>query len=104
MPDPQTSPFCSEFHVVEKSVELVVRMRGAEQRVRIDVLHDLKQGGYHATTPAQKDVTWKAPVLAMHATAQIWTGWADFPWVQGETAEAALSSALSVLREHCDRD
>jgi hypothetical protein len=104
MPDPQAFPFCSEFYAIENSVEVVVSMKGTDRRVRIDVLHDLKQGGYRASVYMLRDVTWKVPQPAPLATAQIWTAWIDFPSVQGKTAEEALSRALSFLGERCGRD
>ena len=37
-----THSFCSEFYTIEKSIEVVVTIKGQEERIRIDAL---RQGG-----------------------------------------------------------
>jgi len=31
--------FCSEFYIVEKTVEVIVKINGQDERIRIDALH-----------------------------------------------------------------
>jgi hypothetical protein len=38
MLDPADYPFCSEFYIVEKSIEVVANINGEDRQIRIDVL------------------------------------------------------------------
>ena len=38
MLDPADYPFCSEFYIVEKSIEVVANINGEDRQIRIDAL------------------------------------------------------------------
>ena len=38
MLDPANYPFCSEFYIVEKSIEVVAKINGENRQIRIDAL------------------------------------------------------------------
>jgi hypothetical protein len=106
MPDPYMFPFCREFYVVEKSIEVVVTMKGDSRCVRINALHDLKQDHYCARVYIEESVFLEPEYPANDESgrrepASVWTAWTDFPWTHGNSAEQALRSALSFLRERC---
>jgi hypothetical protein len=90
MLDPDMFPFCHEFYVVEKSIEVVVTINGNGTPVRIDAMHNLKADRYCAHVYIEECGFLKSadPVE-------------DFPWTHGNSAEQALRSALSFLRERC---
>ena len=106
MLDPEDFPFCSEFYVVEKSIEVVVAMNGDSRCVRIDALHDLKQDRYctrvyikksvflEPAYPADKEAGRQEPV-------EIWSDWTSAPWTVGKSADEVLESTLSFLHKCC---
>ena len=102
MLDPDVFPFCHEFYVVEKSIEVVVTIKGDSRCVRIDALHDLKQDHYCTRVYIEKSVflvsAYPADEEAEHREpVQIWTEWIDFPWAAGKSADEVLSTALAVF-------
>ena len=46
MYDTKMHGFCSEFHTIEKSIEVVVSIQGESKRIRIDALRDDITGDY----------------------------------------------------------
>jgi hypothetical protein len=102
MLDPDEFPFCREFYVVEKSIEVVVMMKGDSRCVRIDALHELKQDHYCARVYIEEGV-FLEPVYPAgdEAGQEVWTAWTDFPWTQCKSTDEVLRSALSFLRERC---
>ena len=50
-------PFCSEFSILEKSIEVIVKIQGTDRRVRIDALNDLKSGRFKIAAYIQESIT-----------------------------------------------
>jgi hypothetical protein len=99
---PADFPFASEFHVVAKSVEVVVKINGQAERVRIDALD---QSGTF-TTKAYIEIAFMLQRAypkdsdGMPEEVRLWVDY-DLPWVSRNSADAALAQALSFLGEVC---
>jgi hypothetical protein len=108
MLDPAMFPFCHEFYVVEKSIEVVVTINGNATAVRIDAVHNLQDDRYctHAYTEECGFLQPADPVddAEPRMPIRIWRIWTGFPWTTGQSADDVLRSALSFLRERCQRD
>lgn len=49
--------FCSECYTVEKSIEVVVEIKGKAERIRIDALRDERRHHYSPETYIQETIT-----------------------------------------------
>ena len=101
--------FCSEFYIVEKSIEVVVRRQEQSKRMRIDALRDEISGDY-CTVVYEKEELTVQPTLPQENNQfsrkpenyLVWVAYVDFPWVRADSAEGALHRALLFLKERCD--
>ena len=57
MYNPQTHAFCSEFYIVEKSIEVVVSIQGQSERIRIDALRREPSGDYSTKVYREEEFT-----------------------------------------------
>jgi len=99
--------FCSEFYVVEKSIEVVVNIGGERRRIRIDALHDERDGHYSTISYVKEDVILQPTYPQTHGSfgrtpedMHVWVSF-DLPWTHLDTADHALRQALGFLRERC---
>ena len=110
--------FCQDLDVVEQTCYCVVSLKTLGQsEIRIEVLRSLLTGDYRAhvyikiyqrlsldrqTAPEDFgfDVSKRRePRYDLQEDCGFWVSLKDFPWTTGKTADQALRSALSFLRE-----
>ena len=107
MYNPRSHSFCSEFYIVEKTIEVVVSIQGQDKRIRIDALRREPSGDY-STVAYKEDEFTLQPTLPQQngqfvrnpESHRIWVVY-DLPWVHANSADAALLRALSFLKERC---
>lgn len=99
--------FCSEFYVVEKTVEVVVQILGESQTIRIEALQSLPQGKYSTRAYIQEHVTVQPTYPQTGSkfdrkpeSVRVWVDY-DLPWTNRESADEALHQALGFLSERC---
>lgn len=109
MYNPNTHKFCSEFYTIEKSIEVVVTIKGEDERIRIDALRDETTGKFctisyiqehftlQQTYPQDNGVSCRSP-----EDYRVWVSY-DLPWTDGDTADKVLNRALSFLEERCSK-
>ena len=102
-----TQSFCSEFYIVEKSIEVVVTIQQQDERIRIDALLDTKTGDYSTASYIETDVTLQPTYPQTHGSFdrnpedfRIWVRY-ELPWTNRDSADAALNQALGFLEERC---
>ena len=104
--------FCSEFYIVEKTIEVVVNIKGESQAIRIEALFRPRGSG-----PAYSTRAYIEEMITVQMTYPQWGQlrrtipneirvWADYhlPWTLRDTADDALEQALGFLSMQCDRD
>jgi hypothetical protein len=111
MMDPKLYPFCSEFYIVEKAVEVVVTLKGSseQRRIRIDALHTPGPTTTPYSTKAyiEEDVTvqptYPQTVGNFDQAPRSVSIWIDYelPWTSRSTADDAIAQALGFLKERC---
>ena len=105
MPIPTSAhAFASEFYDVEKSIELVAKFKGQQERFRIDVL---ASAGGNCSTRAyiEVEVVLTLP-LQVPSTGpmrtRVWVTFDLLPWTSRPDADGALVQALGFLEDACD--
>src|SRR5262249_20190147 len=104
MLDPARFRFCTEFYVVEKSIEVVARIAGEDRRIRIDALVELGPAVPYSTRAyiekeisvqslPQNDVGPSDEPVSVRA----WIVY-DLPLTRSDSADRALAQALEFLR------
>ncbi len=99
--------FADEFFVVEKTVEVRVRIEGIPQTVRIEALLHPASGSYYARACIQDcfKIQPSYPQSRGRFDREPLDGilWLDFeiPWAAGDSADDAITQALGVLRLQC---
>ena len=103
--DQEAHGFCSEFYVVEQTIEVVVRKDDETKSIRIDALRDERTGRYKTKAYVLEDVTVQptyprtgSEFDSKPENVRVWIGY-DLPWTDRETAEDALRQALGFLSE-----
>jgi hypothetical protein len=95
--------FCTEFYFVEESIEVYAEIAGDTKGFRIDALYGPNSGTVYSTQ-AYTEETVITPQSGDPLTpAKAWVTY-DLPWTNGRSADEALGSALSFLRERCRRN
>ncbi len=106
MLEPKDFPFCTEFYVVEKSVEVEVTIAGEARRIRIDALRDYA-GKYSTHSYIKEDINVQRTYRRGHEYDQksvsVWIDY-DLPWTGRLSADEALSQALHFLSERCPQN
>ena len=99
--------FSEEFYVVEKTVEVVVKILGETQAIRIEVLQSLPQGNYSTRAYIQEYVTIQPTYPQTEGSfdhkpvdVRNWVGY-SLPWTERKSADDALNQALDFLKERC---
>ncbi len=100
--DPKQHNFCSEFYVVEKSIEVVVEIGGETKRVRIDALKNVRNCHYSTSAYVEENITVQ-PTYPKNRSPKDMSVWGtyDLPWTNQDSADAALQQALGFLSERC---
>jgi hypothetical protein len=103
MLDPANYPFCSEFYIVEKSIEVVAKINGENRQIRIDALHGPDSTTRYSTASYMKeDITVQPQTNGdfdrKPESVQVWIAY-NLPWTARDSADDALAQALSFLRE-----
>ena len=102
--DPKLHDFCSEFFTVEKSIELVLRIRDEERRIRIDALRNAPDGRFSTKAYIEEDLTAQPTYPktgdSFNRRPENMRVWISFhlPWTNRDSAEEALQQALGFLR------
>lgn len=100
-------PFVSHLDTVEETIDLQVDLRGVEKQIRIEALRH--EGGVGTARYSTRAYIWEVVSLFFPRAAgpdipneerHIWVHY-PLPDTHGETADDALRSALSFLRERC---
>lgn len=87
----------TEFYVVEKTVELVVTMRGQSQRLRIEALRR-SDGVYSVSAYIRRRLASEAfpghdgDLIGL----DVWASY-DLPWTRRDSADDAIQQGLSFL-------
>jgi hypothetical protein len=103
--DDKQHDFCAEFYSVEKSIEVVVQIRGEDTRIRIEALRDESTGRYSARAYVEERVTLQ-PTYPQTGDSydrppedfDVWVHY-DLPGDYRGSADAILECALGVLKE-----
>jgi hypothetical protein len=106
MLDPSLYPFCSEFYVVEKSIEVVVTLKstGTAEEIRIDALSGTNPNvPYNTHAYIKKEITVQPKYPETSANPESIRVWVDYdlPWTNRNSADDALAQALGFLRDRC---
>jgi hypothetical protein len=101
--------FCQELYVVEKSIDVVVDIRGSTETIRIEAHLDPDTGEYSTASHIQKHITVQPTYpqengvyVSKPESIAVWAVY-DLPWTNRATADLALEQALSFLRERCTK-
>ena len=112
MLNPAAYDFASEFYIVEKTIEVVVSIRGESQSIRIEALNNPDSdppSRYSTRAYIREDMTVQ-PTYPQSGGGQfdrkptsvsVWVSY-DLPWTSRDTADAALSQALGFLGDRAD--
>ena len=105
--DPEVYEFVSEFYVIEKTIEVVVRISDTLESIRIEAIRDLRSGQYSTRAYIQVDYTIQ-PTYPFAAgrlesdpnSVQLWVDY-ELAWIDGDSADDVLNQALAFLAEDC---
>lgn len=101
---------CYEAYEIEKTIEVVVKLKGSGEtrRVRIEALRDLRDNKYSTTAYIRENITVQPTYPQSNGNfdskqeeMEIWIDY-DLPWTDGKSADAVLTRALGFLRERCE--
>lgn len=100
--------FCSEFYIVEKSIEVCAEIGGGQRRIRIDALCRPGSTTRHSTRSYIKEVIIVQPTYPQSdgkfdrkpESVRTWIAY-DLPWTARDSADGALAQALDFLGERC---
>jgi hypothetical protein len=108
MLDPAQYSFVSEFYIIEKAVEVEVRIAGEPKRIRIEAQYRAGIGPPYSTgayireeiaaTPAYPHPKGSAPA---RPAPFVWVTY-NLPWTARDSADDAIAQALRFLRTECD--
>ena len=94
---------CEEFYVVEKTIDVVVNFAGESETIRIEALKSLPHGKYstraYISTHVTVQPTYPQTGGKFDQKPKDERVWIDYslPWVDRESADAALNQALGFL-------
>jgi hypothetical protein len=99
--------FCSEYYILDKAIEVVTKIGGADRQFRIEALH-----GPESVIPYRTCCYIRANITVQHdhtsgelgSKAETVTVWAqyDLPAIATDSADLAIEQALGLLRERSD--
>jgi hypothetical protein len=108
MLNPADYGFCSEFYIVEKSIEVVVSLGGEDRRIRIDALQAHGANIEYSTIAYIQENFTLQPTFPSTSSGfsrkpeavTVWVNYA-LPWTNGTSADGVLQQALSFLGDRC---
>jgi hypothetical protein len=95
---PLDYPFCSELHIVEKTIQVLARIAGDDRQIRIEALHNPTSPSAYSTRSYIKE-------RVANATGEQPGTWVDYdlPRTSGSSADEVLTKALWFLGERCPK-
>lgn len=97
--------FASEFYVIEKTIEVVVNIKGENETIKIEAHHDLADGSYKTRAFIQENLTLQPTYPQVGGKFgnkpddfRVYVDY-DLPWTHRDSADEALQQALGFLRE-----
>ena len=93
MLDPANYPFCSEFYIVEKSIEVVAKINGENRQIRIDALRGPDSTARYSTASyIKEDITVQPTYPQTNGGfdrkpegVQVWIAY-DLPWTARDSS------------------
>ena len=107
--NPSNVDFCSEYHILEKAIEVVTKIGGIDRQFRIEALHGPESViPYSARCYIRVDIAVQpAPPGApggpggKSETVSVWAQY-DLPGTETDSADMAIEQALGVLRQRSE--
>jgi len=107
--DKDLDGFCSEFYVVERTIEVVVEVGGEARRIRIEALrHEHEPRVVYSTQALVLEHITVQPTYPQSEGSydrlpermRVWVDY-DLPYTRADSAEGVLRRGLSFLCEQC---
>ncbi|MGB5874480.1 MAG: hypothetical protein WBH56_12225 [Bacteroidota bacterium] len=109
MYDKSAHSFCDEFYIVEKTIEVVVNIKGESETIRIDAMKNEKTGKYCTRAYRDEQLTVQPTYPKTEGKydrnpedCRIWVDY-DLPWTDRNTANEALRQAIDLLRQQISK-
>ena len=108
MLNPSNVDFCSEYHILEKAIEVVTKIGGIDRQFRIEALH-----GPESVIPYSARCYMRVDIAVQPAhpspggpggkseTVSVWAQY-DLPGTETDSADIAIEQALGLLRQRSD--
>jgi hypothetical protein len=105
---PTQPKYASEFYFVEETIDVVVTLKATKEsaRIRLEALKETS-GKYSVKSYIEEHFTLQPTYPKEHGKnptpprdVLVWVDYA-LPWVDRDSADAALTQALGFLRERC---
>jgi len=92
--------FCDEFYTVEKTVEVVVKLGGTNEFIRIEALCD-RSGKYDTRSYILREIKVALAYSKLESGVIMTNIWCDYdlPMTDRDTAEGVIDQALAFLSE-----
>jgi len=108
MIDQDAYSFADEFYVVDKTIEIVVRIADEPTTIRIEALCHPPSGKYHTRAYVQGFYSIQPTYPQTGGKfdrkpedKDLWVAY-NLPWTKSDSADAAITQAIGFLRERCD--
>jgi hypothetical protein len=109
MLNPSNVDFCSEYYILEKAIEVVTKIGGADRQFRIEALHGPESViPYSTRCYVRLNITAQATHLnttgepeLKSETVSVWARY-DLPETAADSADVAIEHALGLLRERSE--
>lgn len=99
MLDPDKYPFCSEFYIVEKTVEVVAKVGSKTEQIRIEAIYDPRNGHYKTRSYRLEHVNVQSYYGESRSIdTDLWLEY-NLPWTNRDSADGAIAQALHFLSE-----
>ena len=107
--NPSNVDFCSEYHILEKAIEVVTKIGGVDRQFRIEALH-----GPESVIPYSARCYIKVDIAVQPAppgapggpggkseTVSVWAQY-NLPGTETDSADMAIEQALGLLRQRSE--
>ena len=104
---PSTYKFASEFYIVEKTVELVLKIADQDETIRIEALYHPPSRKYHTRAYMREHYTiqptYPQTGKKFDRKSEEKLLWVDFslPWTDRSSADDAITQAIGFLQKRC---
>ena len=105
MYDQDQHSFCSEFSIVEKTIDVVAEISGETETIRIEAHRNEPAGRYSTSSFIQEHITVQPSYPMSNGEYDrkpedmiVWRKY-DLPWIDRGNAEDAIRQALGFLKE-----